>query len=75
MPSAHDKDTGKYSTQKYRILSGNLNNLFRLASHYFNNQLYVDLIVNGQLDREFRDRYNLQIEALDNGQPPKYLKN
>lgn len=33
--------------------------------------LYVDLIVNGQLDREYRDRYELLIEAVDGGSPAK----
>lgn len=34
--------------------------------------LYVDLIVNGQLDREYCGQYELLIEALDGGNPPKY---
>uniref|UniRef100_A0A914RSQ2 Uncharacterized protein n=1 Tax=Parascaris equorum TaxID=6256 RepID=A0A914RSQ2_PAREQ len=36
--------------------------------------LYVDLVVNGQLDREYRDHYDLLIEALDGGNPPRCEK-
>lgn len=71
LPLAKDADSGIYSTQKYRIVSGNVNNVFRISSHLFNQLLYVDLIVNGQLNRESRERYDLQIEALDGGKPPR----
>lgn len=71
LPLAKDADSGIYSTQKYQIVSGNINNVFRISSHLFNRLLYVDLIVNGQLDYESRKRYDLLIEALDGGKPSK----
>lgn len=44
---------------------------FQLASRRVNEQLQADLVVNGQLDREFRDKYELLIEAQDGGKPAK----
>lgn len=46
---------------------------FRLSVKKINSVSYVDLIVNGELDREYRDHYDLVIEALDGGSPPKYV--
>ncbi|KAK0418964.1 hypothetical protein QR680_013877 [Steinernema hermaphroditum] len=71
LPSATDADSGAYGVQKYRISGGNVNNVFRLATKKLNEVLYVDLVVNGELDREYRDHYDLEIEALDAGEPPK----
>uniref|UniRef100_A0A183VC19 Cadherin domain-containing protein n=1 Tax=Toxocara canis TaxID=6265 RepID=A0A183VC19_TOXCA len=77
LPSASDADAPPLSVDKYRILSGNVNNAFslsiasRLASRKLNSILYVDLVVNGQLDREYRDHYDLVVEAVDGGNPPR----
>ena len=68
---ATDEDSPPFSIQKYRIVEGNVNNVFRLASRRLNNVLYVDLVVNGQLDREYRDHYDLLVEAIDGDDPPK----
>ncbi|VDM95819.1 unnamed protein product, partial [Onchocerca ochengi] len=70
IPPAVDNDSPPLSVIKYHILSGNVNNAFRLSSKRINSMLYVDLVVNGQLDREYRDQYELLIEALDGGDPP-----
>ncbi|KAM3724311.1 Protein dachsous [Dirofilaria immitis] len=70
LPPAVDNDSPPLSVIKYHIISGNVNNAFRLSSKRINSMLYVDLIVNGQLDREYRDQYELLIEALDGGNPP-----
>ncbi|EFO14597.1 hypothetical protein LOAG_13920, partial [Loa loa] len=70
LPPAVDNDSPPLSVIKYHILSGNVNNAFRLSSKRINSMLYADLIVNGQLDREYRSHYELLIEALDGGNPP-----
>uniref|UniRef100_A0A7E4W680 Cadherin domain-containing protein n=2 Tax=Panagrellus redivivus TaxID=6233 RepID=A0A7E4W680_PANRE len=71
LPSAVDLDSDMYTVKKYATVGGNVNNVFRLSTSKLNNALYVDLVVNGQLDREYRDRYDLVIEATDGGDPPK----
>lgn len=68
--SATDADSTEFSVKHYRIASGNVNNAFRLSTKRLNNILYLDLIVNSELDREFRDKYMLQVEAVDGGDPP-----
>jgi protocadherin-16/23 len=70
LPSASDADSPPFSVQAYRIASGNMNNAFRLSTKRLNGVLYVDLVVNGEVDREFRDNYLLTVEAVDGGEPP-----
>lgn len=68
---ARDSDLGRFNTQKYNIVSGNVNNAFRLSSHRERDGvLYLDLQINGFLDRETTPFYSLVIEALDGGNPP-----
>lgn len=68
---ARDLDLDGYNTQKYNIISGNVNNAFRLSSHRERDGvLYLDLQINGFLDRETTSAYSLVIEALDGGTPP-----
>ncbi|XP_018787095.1 PREDICTED: protein dachsous isoform X1 [Bactrocera latifrons] len=68
---ARDLDLGQYNTQRYNIVSGNVNNAFRLSSHRERDDvLYLDLQINGFLDRETTPAYSLVIEALDGGSPP-----
>ncbi|XP_018320915.1 protein dachsous [Agrilus planipennis] len=68
---ARDADLGIYNTQKYNIVSGNVNGAFRLSSHRERDGvLYLDLQINGFLDRETTPYYSLVIEALDGGSPP-----
>ncbi|XP_026678383.1 protein dachsous-like [Diaphorina citri] len=69
--AAKDRDLGIYNTQRYNIVSGNTNNAFRLSSHREKDGvLYLDLQINGVLDRETIPEYSLVIEALDGGSPP-----
>lgn len=69
---AKDPDLGPYNTQSYNIVSGNTDNAFRLSSHRERDGvLYLDLQINGFLDRETIDHYELVIEASDGGFPPK----
>ncbi|CAI4230398.1 unnamed protein product [Auanema sp. JU1783] len=74
LPLADDRDGPSYNVQKYRIAQGNVNNVFKISSRRLNGVLYADLVVNGQLDREYRDKYELVIEALDGGKPPRIGK-
>ncbi|XP_053677409.1 protein dachsous [Anopheles nili] len=68
---ARDADLGRYNTQRYGIVSGNVNNAFRLSSHRERDGvLYLDLQINGFLDRETTPAYSLVVEALDGGSPP-----
>ncbi|GAB0089258.1 protein dachsous-like [Sergentomyia squamirostris] len=68
---ARDLDLSRYNTQRYNIVSGNVNNAFRLSSHRERDGvLYLDLQINGFLDRETIPAYSLVIEALDGGTPP-----
>lgn len=68
---ARDLDLGRYNTQRYNIVSGNVDNAFRLSSHRERDGvLYLDLQINGFLDRETTPAYSLLIEALDGGSPP-----
>lgn len=68
---ARDLDLDNFNTQRYNIISGNINNAFRLSSHRERDGvLYLDLQINGFLDRETISSYNLVIEALDGGTPP-----
>ncbi|KAG5896554.1 hypothetical protein JTB14_010383 [Gonioctena quinquepunctata] len=68
---ARDLDLDIFNTQKYNIISGNTNNAFRLSSHRERDGvLYLDLQINGFLDRETTPSYTLVIEALDGGTPP-----
>jgi protocadherin-16/23 len=68
---ARDLDLSRFNTQRYNIVSGNINNAFRLSSHRERDGvLYLDLQINGFLDRETTPAYSLVIEALDGGSPP-----
>lgn len=68
---ARDPDLGQYNTQRYAIVAGNTNNAFRLSSHREKDGvLYLDLQVNGYLDREVTAAYHLVVEAYDGGVPP-----
>lgn len=71
LPKAKDPDEGKFGIQRYRIASGNVNNAFRLS---FDGDAFLDLVVNGQLDREYRAKYELVVEAVDGGRPPKWVE-
>ncbi|CAD5215796.1 unnamed protein product [Bursaphelenchus okinawaensis] len=71
LPYADDIDSPPNDIQKYRIIAGNVNNAFRLKEKKIDDKIYIDLVVNGPLDREYRERYSLLLEAVDGGSPPR----
>ncbi|XP_017273627.1 protocadherin-16 [Kryptolebias marmoratus] len=67
---ATDADKDQLTTQGYAIREGNVGQTFRLETKRGANKvLYLDLVVNGLLDREKRSLYTLVIEAFDGGSP------
>ncbi|KFD72321.1 hypothetical protein M514_11490 [Trichuris suis] len=70
LPSAEDPDAPPFDVQRYEIAGGNVNNAFRLSTRRINGILYLDLVINSELDREFREIYILKINAFDGGVPP-----
>lgn len=70
LPPAKDPDLGLYSTQKYDIISGNNDDIFKLSQQRGRDGvLYLDLQNSGILDRELCSYYELVIEAIDGGIP------
>ncbi|XP_076876271.1 protocadherin-16 [Brachyhypopomus gauderio] len=69
---ATDADKDQLTTQGYIIKEGNVGQVFRLETKRAANKvLYLDLVVNGVLDREKRAAYSLVLEAFDGGSPKK----
>ncbi|XP_069396059.1 protocadherin-16 [Paralichthys olivaceus] len=69
---ATDADKDQLTTQGYAIREGNVGQAFRLETKRATNKvLYIDLVVNGPLDREKRSSYSLILEAFDGGSPRK----
>lgn len=71
---AVDKDFGSNSTQRYTILSGNVGDVFSLATFIDRTgALCADLVLapGKELDRETRDWYILNVSASDGGNPPQ----
>ncbi|KAL7390426.1 hypothetical protein ABVT39_020943 [Epinephelus coioides] len=67
---ATDADKDQLTTQGYAIREGNVGQPFRLETKRAANKvLYLDLVVNGPLDREKRSLYTLVLEAFDGGSP------
>lgn len=67
---ATDADKDQLTTQGYAIREGNVGQAFRLETkRAANKALYLDLVVNGMLDREKRSSYSLVLEAFDGGSP------
>ncbi|KAM9740545.1 protocadherin alpha-3-like isoform 15-T15 [Menidia menidia] len=62
--SVVDKDRGKNGEVKVSIAN---ENPFKLETNYRN---YYTLVVNGPLDREALDEYNVTVIATDEGSPP-----
>ncbi|XP_029303816.1 protocadherin-16 [Cottoperca gobio] len=69
---ATDADKDQLTTQGYAIREGNIGQAFRLETKRAANKvLYLDLVVNGLLDREKRSLYSMVLEAFDGGSPKR----
>ncbi|KAM9332564.1 protocadherin-16 [Pholidichthys leucotaenia] len=69
---ATDADKDQLTTQGYVIREGNVGQMFKLETKRATNKvLYLDLVVNGLLDREKRSSYTLVVEAFDGGSPKR----
>jgi len=67
---AADADKDQLTTRGYAIREGNIGQAFRLETKRAANKvLYLDLVVNGLLDREKRSLYTMVLEAFDGGSP------
>uniref|UniRef100_A0A8C5P0V5 Protocadherin-16 n=1 Tax=Jaculus jaculus TaxID=51337 RepID=A0A8C5P0V5_JACJA len=69
---ARDADAGRLGTQGYALSGDGAGETFRLETRPGPNGAPVpELIVTGELDRENRSHYMLQLEAYDGGSPPR----
>ncbi|KAM4590460.1 protocadherin-16-like isoform 1-T2 [Fundulus diaphanus] len=69
---AVDSDKGQFTTQGYLIKDGNVGQTFTLETRRGSSEvLFLDLVVNGLLDREKRSTYTLSLEAFDGGSPKR----
>ncbi|KAK6636218.1 hypothetical protein RUM43_009876 [Polyplax serrata] len=74
LDSAFDRDSGVNGVLTYAIVAGNKDQKFRInvTSNPSGEMSYLHLETTGNLDRETRAFYNLNISARDGGDPPLY---
>lgn len=74
LDSAFDKDAGQNGELDYNIVGGNKDQKFRIniTSNPSGEMSYLNLETTGNLDRETRAFYHLNISAKDGGDPPLY---
>ena len=67
---AEDQDSGQYSVQRYTLFS---ESTFELQTRNIQSDSggTVSLVLVGELDREFIDKYEMTIVAYDGGEPAK----
>ncbi|KAH8409560.1 hypothetical protein KR222_008523 [Zaprionus bogoriensis] len=74
LDAATDADIGENGvTDQYEIVDGNVDNKFRLVTttNPSGDTSYLHLETTGNLDRESRGSYQLNISASDGGSPPR----
>lgn len=72
IPVASDKDSGSNGIADYALTTGpEAANLFSLQVAQDSDEKLPQLIVLGNLDREQRDSYDLNIKVVDGGSPPR----
>lgn len=69
--SAMDHDSGQFSVQGYKITSGDANQSFSINNRTVGEEIFADLVVEKDLDREEQPTFELIVEAFDGGQPIK----
>ncbi|XP_014251864.1 cadherin-related tumor suppressor [Cimex lectularius] len=75
LDSAEDRDSGVNGvSDDYRIVAGNAKDKFRLevTANPSGETSYLHLQTTGDLDREERSSYQLNISARDGGSPPRF---
>lgn len=74
LDSAFDRDSGTNGILDYGIVAGNKDQKFRInvTSNPSGEMSYLHLETTGNLDRETRAFYNLNVSARDGGDPPLY---
>lgn len=75
LDAATDADVGENGvTDQYEIVAGNVDNKFRLVTtaNPSGDTSYLHLETTGNLDRESRGSYQLNISARDGGSPPRF---
>uniref|UniRef100_A0A671MMY4 Protocadherin 1b n=1 Tax=Sinocyclocheilus anshuiensis TaxID=1608454 RepID=A0A671MMY4_9TELE len=72
IPVATDRDSGSNGIADYALTTGpEAANLFSLQVAQDSDEKLPQLIVLGNLDREQRDSYDLNIKVVDGGSPPR----
>lgn len=72
IPVATDRDSGSNGIADYTLTTGpEAANLFSLQVAQDSDEKLPQLIVLGNLDREQRDSYDLNIKVVDGGSPPR----
>ncbi|XP_041697235.2 protocadherin-1-like isoform X2 [Coregonus clupeaformis] len=72
IPMASDKDSGHNGVAEYSLSAGpNADQLFSLQVAEDTDEKLPQLIVMGNLDREQKDSYDLNIRVVDGGTPPR----
>ncbi|KAG5853203.1 hypothetical protein ANANG_G00070570 [Anguilla anguilla] len=73
IPVASDKDSGSNGVADYALTAGpDAAALFSLQVAEDQGEKLPQLIVMGNLDREQKDSYDLNIKVVDGGNPPRY---
>lgn len=72
IPMATDKDSGSNGVAEYSLSSGpDGDQLFSLQVALDTDEKLPQLVVMGNLDREKKDSYDLNIRVVDGGKPPR----
>ncbi|XP_017162575.1 protocadherin-1 isoform X2 [Poecilia reticulata] len=72
IPMATDKDSGSNGVAEYSLSSGpDADQLFSLQVALDTDEKQPQLVVMGNLDREKKDSYDLNIRVVDGGDPPR----
>lgn len=72
IPMATDRDSGHNGVAEYTLTTGpDADQLFSLQVALDSDEKLPQLVVMGNLDREIKDSYDLNIRVIDGGKPPR----